>query len=54
MKKVSIAIPVYNQAHYIGQAVESALAQDYPNLEMVVSDNHGTIRVHGYHFIPGT
>jgi len=42
MKKVSIAITVYNQAHYIGQAVESALAQDYPKLEAVVSDNHST------------
>ena len=42
MKKVSIAITAYNQAHYIGQAVESALAQDYPNLEVVVSDNHST------------
>jgi len=42
MKKVSIAITAYNQAHYIGQAVESALAQDYPNIEVVVSDNHST------------
>jgi len=42
MKKVSIAITAYNQAQYIGQAVESALAQDYPNLEVVVSDNHST------------
>lgn len=42
MKKVSIAITAYNQAHYIGQAVESCLAQDYPNLEVVVSDNHST------------
>ena len=41
-KKVSIAITVYNQAHFIGQAVESALAQDYPNLEVVVSDNRST------------
>jgi len=40
MKKVSVAITAYNQAHYIGQAVESALAQDYGNLEVVVSDNH--------------
>lgn len=40
MKKISIAITAYNQAHYIGQAVESCLAQDYPNLEVVVSDNH--------------
>lgn len=42
MKKVSVAITVYNQAHYIGQAVASALAQDYPNLEVIVSDNHST------------
>ncbi len=42
MKKVSIAITAYNQAHYIGRAVESTLAQDYPNLEVVVSDNHST------------
>ena len=42
MKKVSVAITAYNQAHYIGQAVESVLAQDYPNLEVVVSDNHST------------
>jgi glycosyltransferase involved in cell wall biosynthesis len=42
MKKISIAITAFNQAQYIGQAVESALAQDYPNLEVVVSDNHST------------
>lgn len=42
MKKVSVAITAYNQAQYIGQAVESVLAQDYPNLEVIVSDNHST------------
>jgi glycosyltransferase involved in cell wall biosynthesis len=42
LKKISVAITVYNQAQYIGQAVSSALAQDYPNLEVVVSDNHST------------
>jgi len=40
MKKVSVAIPAYNQAHFIGQAIESVQAQDYPNLEIIVSDNH--------------
>jgi len=45
MKKVSVAITVYNQAQYIGQAVESVLAQDYPNLEVVVSDNHSTDQI---------
>lgn len=42
MKKVTVAITVYNQAQYIGQAVSSALAQDYPNLEVIVCDNHST------------
>ena len=42
MKKVSVAITAYNQANYIGQAVESILSQDYPNLEVVVSDNAST------------
>jgi len=37
--KVSIFIPTYNRANYLPQAIESALAQDYPNLEVVVSDN---------------
>jgi glycosyltransferase involved in cell wall biosynthesis len=36
---VSILIPTYNQSAYILEAVESALAQDYPYLEVVVSDD---------------
>ena len=42
MKKVSVGITVFNQAHYIGEALESVLSQDYPNLEVVVSDNCST------------
>jgi hypothetical protein len=34
--RVSIIIPVYNGSDYIGQAVESALAQTYPNVEVLV------------------
>lgn len=37
--KVSILIPTYNQPAYILQAVKSALAQDYLNLEIIVSDD---------------
>ena len=33
-------IPTYNQEKYIGRAVESSLAQDYPNLEVIVSDDN--------------
>lgn len=36
---VSVIITSYNRAPWIGQAIESALAQDYPNLEIIISDN---------------
>jgi len=36
---ISVMIPTYNQPQYIAQAVESALAQDYEKLEVVVSDD---------------
>jgi glycosyltransferase involved in cell wall biosynthesis len=39
MTLVSILIPTFNQAKYIGQAVEGALQQDWPELEVVVSDD---------------
>ncbi len=42
LPKVSIMIPTYNQAHVIERCVESALGQDYPNLEVVVSDDCST------------
>ena len=34
--KVSIIIPVYNGSNFLSQAIDSALAQDYPNVEIVV------------------
>lgn len=39
---VSIIMPVYNGADYIGQAIESVLAQDYPNFELVIIDDGST------------
>jgi glycosyltransferase involved in cell wall biosynthesis len=36
---VSIGIPTCNRAGLLEQAVASLLAQDYPNLEIVISDN---------------
>jgi glycosyltransferase involved in cell wall biosynthesis len=36
---VSVVIPSYNYGRYIKTAIDSALAQDYPNLEVVVSEN---------------
>lgn len=34
--KVSVVIPVYNGANYLAQAIDSALAQTYENIEVVV------------------
>lgn len=36
---VSIGVPVYNEARFLADALASLLAQDYPNLEIIVSDN---------------
>ena len=35
-KKVSIIIPVYNGSNYLKEAIESALAQTYDNVEVLV------------------
>lgn len=40
--KVTIAIPTCNRAELLRQAIESALAQTYPNLEIIVSNNAST------------
>lgn len=36
---VSIQIPTYNQKQYIKEALDSALAQTYENLQIIVSDD---------------
>lgn len=36
---VSICIPTYNGATYIEEAMQSAINQTYPNLEIIVSDD---------------
>lgn len=39
---VSIGIPTYNQQSYIAAAIESALRQDYPRIEIVIADDNST------------
>lgn len=39
---VSIVIPCWNAVRYVGEAIESALAQTYPNREVIVIDDGST------------
>lgn len=39
---VSIIIPCYNNARYVGQTLESALSQTYPHVEVIVVDDGST------------
>jgi glycosyltransferase involved in cell wall biosynthesis len=38
-KLVTIAIPVYKRLHYLPHVLDIVAAQDYPNIELLVSDN---------------
>ncbi len=42
MGQVSIIIPAYNQARYLGAAVQSALDQTYANVDVLVADDGST------------
>jgi glycosyltransferase involved in cell wall biosynthesis len=44
LPRLSVSIPTYNHDRYIARAIESVLAQDYPHLEIVVSDDCSTDR----------
>ena len=39
---VSIIIPCYNKSRYIGETIESALNQTYPNIEVIVVNDGST------------
>ena len=40
--KVSIMIVSFNQRNFVAEAIESAVNQDYANLEVVISDDGST------------
>ena len=39
---VSVVVPTYNHARYLGRALQSVLNQTYTNWEIIVIDNHST------------
>jgi len=41
-QQVSVVIPAYNREQYIGEAIESVLAQGVDDLEIIVVDNNST------------
>lgn len=40
--RVSVCVPTYNYGRFLGEAIESVLAQTMPDWELVVSDNAST------------
>ncbi len=40
--RVSVAIITYNSEKFVVKAIDSALAQDYPNIEIIISDDAST------------
>ena len=45
--RVSICVPAYNHGAFIADALESALAQSFADVEVVVSDNRSTDNTRG-------
>lgn len=39
---VSIVIPAYNNADFLGDTIDSVLSQTYPNLEVIIADHAST------------
>src|SRR5690242_16565836 len=42
VSRISFVLPAYNQGRVVGQAIDSALAQTHPDVEVVVVDDGST------------
>ena len=42
MATVSVIVPIYNQEPFIRETIDSVLAQDHPDIELVLSDDGST------------
>ena len=40
--RLSIGLPVYDGAEFLGQSIESLLGQAYEDFELIISDNAST------------
>lgn len=45
MKKISVCVPAYNRPHMIEQLIKTFQNQDYPNRELVISDDSDNTNV---------
>ncbi len=40
--RISVVMPSYNHGHYISRAIDSVLAQQFQDWELIIVDNHST------------
>jgi len=38
--KLSIIVPTYNRAHYLEECLDSIISQEYPNIEIIITDDN--------------